>query len=60
MTKFDLMLEVIESREDLTVAIEYSSDLFETASIDRMLGHYERFLPLPCRRPARPSVCCRF
>ena len=51
MTKFDLMLEVIESREDLTVAIEYSSDLFETATIDRMLGHYETLLAAAVSAP---------
>jgi len=54
MTKFDLMLEVIESREDLTVAIEYSSDLFETASIDRMLGHYETLLTAAVSAPGTP------
>ncbi len=51
MTKFDLMLEVIDSGDRLTVAVEYNSDLFEAATIDRMLGHYETLLTAATAAP---------
>ncbi|HWD97875.1 MAG TPA: amino acid adenylation domain-containing protein [Bryobacteraceae bacterium] len=44
MSKFDLMLEVIDSGDRLTAVIEYNSDLFEADTIDRLLGHYETLL----------------
>jgi amino acid adenylation domain-containing protein len=51
MTKFDLMLEVIDSDKRLTVAAEYNSDLFEATTIDRMLGHYETLLSAAMAAP---------
>jgi amino acid adenylation domain-containing protein/non-ribosomal peptide synthase protein (TIGR01720 family) len=54
MTKFDLMLEVIEAGGRLTAAVEYNSDLFEPASIDRLLGHYEVLLSAAIAAPETP------
>ncbi len=54
MAKFDLMLEVIESGDRLTIAIEYNSDLFEAATIDRMMGHYETLLAAAASAPGTP------
>ena len=51
MAKFDLMLEVIESGDLLTAEVEYNSDLFEAATIDRMLGHYETLLTAAMAAP---------
>lgn len=42
--KFDLTLFAIEEREGLRLLIEYATDLFDAATIDRMLGHLETLL----------------
>ena len=42
--KFDLTLFVEEQSDGLGVSLEYSADLFEADTIDRMLGHYQRLL----------------
>jgi non-ribosomal peptide synthetase component F len=39
--------------------MEYSSDLFEAATIDRMLGHYRTLLEGVVAQPERPSARCR-
>lgn len=38
-SKFDLTLAMAERGEELAVAIEYNTDLFERPTIERMLGH---------------------
>ena len=43
-TMFDLTLELVEHPYGLVAAFQYSTDLFERATIERMLGHYERLL----------------
>ena len=43
-TKFDLTLVITETEGGLLTAFEYSSELFEAATIKRMLKHYERLL----------------
>jgi thioesterase domain-containing protein/acyl carrier protein len=43
-TKFDLTLYITETEGGLLTAFEYSSELFEAATIKRMLEHYERVL----------------
>jgi amino acid adenylation domain-containing protein len=40
--KFDLSLELIEGRGGLRGALEYSTDLFEAVTIQRMAGHFLR------------------
>jgi aspartate racemase len=52
--KFDLTLFVTESDEGLLATMEYSSDLFEAATIDRMLGHYRTLLEGVVAQPERP------
>jgi amino acid adenylation domain-containing protein len=42
--KFDLTLTAMETAEGLVTALEYSRDLFEAATIDRMLGHWAALL----------------
>ncbi len=54
MTKFDLMLEVIESGNRLTAAVEYNTDLFDAETIDRLLGHYETLLRAATQAPETP------
>ena len=42
--KFDLTLFAVESAEGLRLTMEYSSDLFDPATVDRMLAHYRILL----------------
>jgi amino acid adenylation domain-containing protein len=42
--KFDLTLEMFEKAEWLTCSLEYRTDLFEVATITRMLGHFRNLL----------------
>jgi amino acid adenylation domain-containing protein len=44
MSKFDLVVSVQEATQGAVVTINYSIDLFEAETIQRMLGHYERLL----------------
>src|SRR4030095_2596401 len=41
---FDLAFTLAESTDGLMGAIEYSTDLFEAASVRRMIGHYQTLL----------------
>ncbi|MBV8842651.1 MAG: amino acid adenylation domain-containing protein, partial [Bryobacterales bacterium] len=43
-TKYDLLLLVSEKPEGLTCMVEYSTELFEAASVQRLLGHYRVLL----------------
>lgn len=43
-SKFDLLMIVVEDRQGATVELNYSTDLFEAATMRRMLGHYESLL----------------
>ncbi|MBR8838800.1 MAG: amino acid adenylation domain-containing protein [Stigonema ocellatum SAG 48.90 = DSM 106950] len=42
--KFDLTLLMTESKQGLSGSLEYNSDLFEEATITRMLGHFQTLL----------------
>ena len=43
-TRFDLELHVWQEDADLQVVAIYNADLFDSATIGRLLGHYERLL----------------
>ncbi|HWS55025.1 MAG TPA: amino acid adenylation domain-containing protein, partial [Pyrinomonadaceae bacterium] len=43
-TAFDLTLTAVEQRGGLTISAEYSTELFEAPTIDRLLAHYARVL----------------
>jgi amino acid adenylation domain-containing protein len=43
-SKLDLILTLMEGSEGLVAAIEYNTDLFEPATIERLLGHYRILL----------------
>ena len=43
-SKFDLVLSLEEGSEGICCTLEYNTDLFEAATIRRMLGHYEKLL----------------
>ncbi len=42
--KFDLTLTTVEEDSGLRGEFEYNADLFEPATIDRMIGHFQRLL----------------
>ena len=42
--KFDLTLSMREEAEVLKASLEYNTDLFDAATIDRMLGHFQVLL----------------
>jgi amino acid adenylation domain-containing protein len=56
--KFDLTLFVGEAPDALWVTAEYSTDLFEAATIDRLLEHYQRLLQAMLDDPGRPISAC--
>jgi len=50
-SKFDLTLYVVEHDGGMTARIEYNTDLFETATIRRMLTHFKTLLEGIARDP---------
>jgi amino acid adenylation domain-containing protein len=42
--KFDLTLNLVEHSEGLSGTVEYATDLFDAATVDRLIGHFERQL----------------
>ena len=44
MAKFDLTLSITENADGLLASMEYSSELFDESTIDRMLGHFQPLL----------------
>ena len=49
--KFDLVLYISETAGGLSAALHYSSDLFEEATIERLLGHFRTLLEGILRQP---------
>jgi amino acid adenylation domain-containing protein len=47
-TKFDLYLEVEERPEGIGACFTYSTDLFDAATIERIIGHWETLLAGVC------------
>ena len=52
--KFDLTLSLRETPKTLVATLEYSTDLFDAATIKRMLGHYATLLAGIVAAPDRP------
>jgi amino acid adenylation domain-containing protein len=51
--KFDLSLYVAEEDKRLRAAVEYSTDLFDATTVERMLGHFQTLLEGIVENPAR-------
>jgi amino acid adenylation domain-containing protein len=49
--KFDLTLSMIESADRLQGVMEYRTDLYEPATIERMLGHFQNLLEAGVANP---------
>ncbi|OJT19749.1 peptide synthetase [Archangium sp. Cb G35] len=52
-SKFDLQLALAEGPEGLSGALEYRVDLFDTATVARLAGHFERLLRGVLEAPER-------
>ena len=52
--KFDLTLLASESADGLGLIMEYSSDLFDAATVDRMLAHFRILLEAVVAQPDQP------
>lgn len=53
IAKFDLTLVLSEASDGLVGEVEYNIDLFDRATIDRMIGHYETLLQSIVANPAQ-------
>ena len=53
-SKFDLTLFATEVPEGLRLTMEYSTDLFDAATVDRMLAHYGLLLEEIVAHPDQP------
>lgn len=53
-SKVDLSLSIQEGGQELTVSIDYNTDLFEAQTIERMLGHFQTLLE---SMVAEPEAC---
>ncbi|MGY2237228.1 amino acid adenylation domain-containing protein [Pseudomonas gingeri] len=42
--KFDLAFELVEQGNGLQLTVEYNTDLFDAATVERLAGHYRRLL----------------
>src|SRR5437016_3130038 len=51
MAKFDLTISVQEAMQGATVTVNYTTDLFEPETIQRMLGHYHQLLKAVVENP---------
>src|SRR5262249_3372478 len=65
-SKFDLTLTMMEGPDGLAAGVEYNTDLFEEATVQRLLGHYQTLLEavatdpdlnLPRRPLLTPAEC---
>lgn len=50
--KFDLTIFIEPHHKETKVACEFNSDLFEKATVDRLLGHFRAFLEAVAENPA--------
>lgn len=54
VSKFDITLSMMETREGLSAQWEYSSDLFYASTIERMAAHFENLLDAIVEAPHLP------
>ena len=51
--KFDLTLMLTDGGDDIDLEIEYSTDLFDEARIERMVGHFRTLLEAAAANPGQ-------
>jgi amino acid adenylation domain-containing protein len=52
--KFDLTLNLQETADGIQGVLEYSTDLFEASTIERMVGHFQNLLQSIAAQPNQP------
>ncbi len=52
-SNFDLTLTMVEEAKSLSATAEYNTDLFESATIERLLGHFQTLLEGVVANPAQ-------
>ncbi|MBI5301745.1 MAG: amino acid adenylation domain-containing protein [Chloroflexi bacterium] len=57
---FDLLLQMAEADNDLVALMEYNADLFDGATIARMLGHFQNLLEGISANPNLPIADYQF
>ena len=58
-TQMDLAIDLFQSQAGLSGTIEYSTDLFEPATIERMVGHYHTLVEDMLDDPDQPIAGLR-
>ena len=53
-TQMDLAIDLFQSPAGLTGTIEYSTDLFKSVTIERMMGHFQTLLEAVVDDPDQP------
>jgi amino acid adenylation domain-containing protein/non-ribosomal peptide synthase protein (TIGR01720 family) len=53
IAQFDLSLTTVEAGNELSASLEYNTDLFDTATIKRMLGHFHTLLAAVVAGPSQ-------
>ncbi len=53
-SKFDLTIYLVERPQGLNVRLEYNTSLFETATIERLMGHFQVLLESIAANPDQP------
>ena len=51
IAQFDLSLTMVEVGNELSASLEYNTDLFDVATIKRLLGHFQTLLQAVIARP---------
>ncbi|HEY0066041.1 MAG TPA: amino acid adenylation domain-containing protein, partial [Flavisolibacter sp.] len=51
VSKFDLTIAFVEAAEGLQISIEYNTDIYNRATIERMAAHLERLIGAAVARP---------
>src|SRR5262245_51455770 len=54
ISKFDLTLSIVDRGQDLSGYVEYSANLFNHSTIERMIGHFRTLLESLVAEPDRP------
>ncbi|MFQ3633438.1 amino acid adenylation domain-containing protein [Roseiflexus sp.] len=55
LAHFDLTLDLRETEDTIEGALEYNADLFDAATIDRLIGHFQQLLTAAVNDPDRPA-----
>ncbi|WP_327367121.1 amino acid adenylation domain-containing protein [Streptomyces sp. NBC_01217] len=53
-SKFDLSFTAAQAGDEVEIAVEYATDLFDTDTIERLMGHFHRLLEAVAADPDEP------